>query len=215
MRTLPSIAVATFLGIGTLTAQEADPDKAVSGGGNLPAGWEARTDNGNSTENVKFVAMGGGYHVTLGPRTIFYRPADATQGNYIVTATFTQTKAPAHAEAFGLIIGGSDLQGDSQRYSYFLIRGNGQYLVKNRNGSETTSVSGSWTSNDAIQAQDADGKCTNTLTVLVSADQVRFLINDQEVFAASPDMFQTDGIPGIRVNHNLDMHIGNFAVTAG
>jgi hypothetical protein len=141
-----------------------------------------------------------------------YREADAAHGAYTVTATFSQTEGPRHSEAYGLILGGSNLQDDDQRYSYFLIRGNGQFLVKNRNGSNTSSVGGSWTTHSAIQAQDATGKCSNTLLVEVGESQVRFLVNGEEVYAGPIDQFQTEGIAGIRVNHNLDLHIGGFAV---
>lgn len=212
MKTVTCIAAMMLLGVATLPAQENDPDQGVAGGGTLPAGWAIRTDKGTNQDQVKFVAMGQGYHVTLGPRTIFYREADAAQGAYTVNVTFTQTQAPRHAEAYGLILGGSHLQQDDQRYSYFLIRGNGQFLVKNRNGSETSSVSGSWTSHSAIQAQDASGKCTNTLSVVVGKSQVRFFINGEEVYAGPIDQFQTEGIAGMRVNHNLDLHIDGFAV---
>jgi hypothetical protein len=201
-----------LLGVATLPAQENDPDRGVAGGGDLPAGWSLRTDKGTQADQVKFVAMGQGYHITLGPRTILYREADAAHAAYTVTATFSQTEGPRHAEAYGLILGGSNLQQDDQRYSYFLIRGNGQFLIKNRSGSNTSSVSGSWTTHSAIQAQDATGKCTNTLLVEVGESQVRFLINGEEVYSGAIDQFETDGIAGIRVNHNLDLHIDGFAV---
>jgi hypothetical protein len=48
--------------------------------------------------------------------------------------------------------------------------------------------------------------------VEVGESQVRFLVNGEEVYAGSIDQFQTEGIAGIRVNHNLDLHIGGFAV---
>jgi hypothetical protein len=212
MKTAACIAATMLLGVATLPAQDHDPDQGVAGAGTLPAGWSIRTDKGTKQDQVKFVAMGQGYHVTLGPRTIFYRESDAVVGAYSVNVTYTQTQAPRHAEAYGLILGGSNLQQDDQRYSYFLIRGNGQFLVKNRNGSETSSVSGPWTSHPAIQAQDASGKSSNTLSVVVEKSQVRFMINGQEVFAGPVDQFQTEGIVGMRVNHNLDLHVEGFAV---
>jgi len=215
MRTITCITATLLLGVTALTAQENDPDRGVAGGGNLPAGWEARTDKGTNIDQVKLVAMGEGYHVTLGPRAILYREADAAHGTYTVTVTFTKAQVQRHAEAYGLIIGGSNLQDDDQQYSYFLIRGAGQFLVKNRNGSKTSSVNGSWTAHSAIQAEDAAGNCTNTLSVEVGESQVRFLVNGEVVYTESIDQFQTEGIPGIRVNHNLDLHIAGFAVEQG
>ena len=212
MRTTACIAAALLLGAATLPAQENDPDRGVAGGGNLPAGWSVRTDKGTGADQIKFVAMGQGYHLTLGPRTILYREADSVDGSYTVTATFIQMEGPRHAEAYGLILGGSDLQQDDQQYSYFLIRGNGQFLVKNRSGSETSSVSGPWTTHSAIKAQDGAGKSTNTLSVEVAQSQVRFLVNGEEVYTGPIDQFQTEGIAGMRANHNLDLHIDGFSV---
>ena len=40
--------------------------------------------------------------------------------------------------AYGLFIGGENLEGDDQRYSYFIIRENNQFLVKQRDGGETS-----------------------------------------------------------------------------
>lgn len=212
MRTAICITAMLLVGVAALPAQENDPDRGVAGGGDLPAGWSLRTDKGTRADQVKFVAMGQGYHVTLGPRTIFYREADTAHGAYSVTATFSQTEGPRHAEAYGLIFGGSNLQDDDQQYSYFLIRGNGQFLIKNRTGSKASSVSGSWTAHSAIQAQDDAGKCTNTLSVEVGDEQVRFLINGEEVYTGSVDQFQVEGIAGLRANHNLDLHIEGFTV---
>ena len=65
MKTITCIAATLLLGVATLPAQEKDPDDGVAGGGTLPAGWAIRTDKGTNQDQVKFVAMGQGYHVTL------------------------------------------------------------------------------------------------------------------------------------------------------
>ncbi len=110
----------------------------------LPTGWSARPDGDKDLTNVKFVAMGQGYHVTLGPATVFYRKTDDGKGPFHLVAKFTQTKAPGHPEGYGLFYGGNDLAGAGQRYTYFLVRGDGQFLIKRRNGKET-SVVAPWT----------------------------------------------------------------------
>src|SRR3954469_10445972 len=62
--------------IGSLAAQarnsssHSDQDRAVTGGGVLPAGWSGRPHEGGDLQNVKFVTMDPGYHLTLGPATI-------------------------------------------------------------------------------------------------------------------------------------------------
>lgn len=194
--------------------KEHDPDIKANGGA-LPAGWTGRTDRPTAKiEDAKFVTMGPGFHVTSGPAAIYWRDGNATTGPFTATATFTQTKAPMHPEAYGIFIMGKSLQGADQNYAYFLVRGDGKVLVKHRAGSEVHTIM-DWTENAAVHKQDADGKATNTLTVdATKADSVRLLVNGAEV-AALPlsHLGSTDGVVGLRVNHNLDVHISGFSVT--
>lgn len=195
-------------------AAQADPDRAVAGGGSLPAGWMGRTDRANQTlDNVKFVTMGDGFHVTNGPAVILYRPADTVTGAYRVSATFAQTKQPEHAEAYGIFVGGQNLDAANQDYLYFVIRKNGDYLIKHRAGTETHNVV-AWTMHDAVNKPGEDGRVSNTLAIDAAADKVRFLVNDVEVAALDrAPMLRTDGIAGLRINHNLDAHIAGFTIT--
>ena len=78
-------------------------------------------------------------------------------------------------------------------------------------GSETPDVT-AWTPHDAIKTLDADGRSTNTLTVEVGASQVRFLVNDMEVSSQPRSSFDTNGLAGLRVNHQLDVHIANVSL---
>lgn len=184
-----------------------DPDKTVQGG-KLPAGWQARLDNAGA---VKFEPMGGGFHVASGPAGIYYKPEQKVSGTYETHVTFTQLEPAAHPEAYGLFVGGSDLQGDNQKYTYFLIRQDGKFLVKKRDGAATPNVM-SWTENAAIKKADASGKMTNALSVEVGADKVRFLVNGTEVASQPKSQIDTNGVAGLRINHNLNVQIEGFGV---
>ena len=131
------------------------------------------------------------------------------KGTYTISASFTQTEPSGHPNAYGLFFGGSDLSGPNQRYSYFVIRQGGQYLIKKRMGSDTPDVV-SWTGHDAINDLDAKGRATNTLAVEVDGSQVRFLVNGTEVATQPRSAVDTDGITGLRVTHLLDVHIGDL-----
>src|SRR5256885_16397797 len=126
-----------------LSAQ-ADPDRAVAGGGGVPSGYHARTDRNAAMTNVKVATMGTGMHFTLGPAVIVWRDADAATGDYHVVASFTQTKAPMHPEAYGLFIGGHDLSAAGQGYTYFLVRGAGKFLIKRRIGDSPAGGNPGW-----------------------------------------------------------------------
>lgn len=190
-----------------------DPDHAVAGGGVFPAGWAVRTDRNAATTNVKFGPMGDGLHVTLGPAAIFYRASDKVTGPFHALATFTQTKAPMHPEGYGLFIGGRALDGEGQHYLYFLVRGDGKYLVKRRDGANTTTVQ-DWTASPAVHTADSSGKATNLLEVDQKSDpsKVVFKVNGQPVWSADAKSVEPAGIVGLRVNHNLDVHVSGFAI---
>ncbi|HUR93972.1 MAG TPA: hypothetical protein VMY76_05285 [Gemmatimonadales bacterium] len=195
-------------------AQHADPDHAVQGGGNIPAGWSVRADDKAGTANVKVVPMGGGMHVTLGPAIILYREKAAGQGPFHTLATFTQTKKSTHAEGYGLFFGGKALDGAGQKYTYFLIRQDGTYLVKRRDGEKTTDVSKGWVASPAVKKLDAKGTATNLLEVDAKRDpsKVVLMVNGQAVHTMDAKDADLSGVVGIRVNHNLDVHIEGFDV---
>ena len=197
---------------------ETDPTQRAAGG-TVPAGWQIRLDDKDATRyttnDVRFVPMGGGFHVTTGPAAIF-PGADLPNGPFILEATFNQTKAPSHPEAYGLFFSGKNLDNsDTQEYVYFLVRGNGQFLINHRAGRDVHKIF-DWRENAAIKKQDANGQATNQLTIRAGADSVRFLANGQQVAAISrQEITNPGGRAGLRVNHNLDVHVTGFRAQPG
>ena len=192
-------------------ARTADPDKNVQGGA-LPAGWSGRTDRPTQQlSSAKFEAMGGGWHVTTGPAAIFYQSADNVTGSFHTLATFTQTKAPAHPEAYGMFIGGKSLDGDAQSYIYVLVRGDGAYMIKRRVGATVTSIV-DWTPSPAVVKADSAGKATNKIEAQATGGKLTFSINGTQVHSMDAAAAETNGIIGLRVNHNLEVHVAGFAV---
>lgn len=192
----------------------ADADQAVAGGGTLPSGWSVRADGKGDPKNVKVVPMGAGLHVTLGPAIILYREATRGTGPFHTLATFTQTKAGEHAEGYGLFFGGKDLAGEKQSYTYFLVRQDGMYLIKRRDGAKTSDVSKGWTAHPAVKKPAAGGSATNLLEVdnKVDSSKVTFKVNGQDVHTTDAKGIDVNGVVGLRVNHNLDVHVDGFDV---
>jgi hypothetical protein len=176
----------------------------------MPAGWQMRLDRPNSTAPVHFMSMDGHLHAILGPAGIFYQPTATANGNFRAQGTFTLNKPSTHPEAFGLMVGGQNLEAANQDYLYFIVRQDGTFMVKHRAGDETHTVI-DWTEHAAVQRPGADGKATNALAVESSAAGVRFLVNGTEV-GALPRGVNTNGIVGLRLNHNLDVVVTDFAV---
>jgi hypothetical protein len=194
--------------------QEHDPDHPVAGGGSVPAGWTVRTDGNADRANVKVAPMGKGIHVTLGPAIILYQDKFAGKGAFHTLATFTQTKPSAHPEGYGLFFGGQALGGAGQKYTYFLIRQDGKYLVKRREGDKTTDVTQGWVESAAVKKPVGQGSATNMLEVDAKRDpsKVVFKVNGEPVYSIDAKAADLNGVVGLRVNHNLDVHIEGFDV---
>ena len=124
-------------------------------------------------------------------------------------------KPSGHNNYYGLVFGGSDLEGPQQNYLYFLIAQNGTWLVKRREGDATTSNVVARTPNDAVKKPDATGKSINDLEVRVAADKIDFVVNGTVVHTQpkTGPTAKTDGIYGIRVNHQLEVHIEGLSVS--
>ncbi len=209
------VALVTLLLAVPLAAQKPmDADREVEGGGELAEGWMGRTDRGQSFDNVRFTDEGGVLDVSVGPAIVLYRPENTAHGAYTVSGTFEQLSSKGHAHGIGLIIGGDDLQGLNQVYTYFLVRGDGNYIIKTRTGSETFELA-PWTPNASIHQSDDSSHATNDMSVEVGAEDVIFKMNGKEVHREKTAEIYTDGVWGVRLNHNLDMRIKNLALQGG
>ncbi|MBM63106.1 MAG: hypothetical protein CL484_09180 [Acidobacteria bacterium] len=182
------------------------------GGGVSVDGWQARLDSGRADVNdLSFMSMGGGFHVTTGPHAIFWNPENAATGTYTLSGTFTQTEPSSHPNSFGVFIGGQNLDDDSQAYTYFLIREDGQFLIKQRVGSDTEDLSPGWAPHTAVNAIE-NGRMQNKLSVEVGQTQIRFLANDTELASIPRAGLSVDGVAGVRFSHQLNVHVSDFMI---
>lgn len=183
-----------------------DADKGATGATGIPAGMMARADSSRmgvgDLSKVKYTKNGANWEITTGPAHIVYSPTNTASGSYTASATITQLAAPAHPEAFGIFIGGQDLDKATQKYTYFIVRGTGEYMIRVRDGAGTKDVVG-WKASDAVPKADASGKATYNLSVHMAPDTAHFYVNSKLVAAVPKADIPTDGIAGLRVNHNL------------
>ena len=189
--------------------------------GQAPKGWKVRADKSTSATDpdaageIKFVTMGSGFHATNPQAAVYWNPANTAAGTYTLKGTFMLMKPSGHNNYYGLVFGGSGLDGPQQSYLYFVIAQNGTWLIKHRDGDASTSNVAPKTPSDAVKKPDAGGKSTNALEVRVGADKVDFVVNGEVVHSEpkSGAMAKTDGIYGIRVNHLLEVQVDGLAVT--
>lgn len=207
----PAATPADTTKAGSAAAAGADPDKVVEGG-SIPAGYVGRTDRTNqAVSGAEYTASGDGWEVKTGPAHILYSPNSQASGNYTATATFEQLEAPAHPEAYGIFIGGMHLDAANIAYTYFEVRGTGELLVKLRDGVSTRDIV-PWTASADVPKQDASGKATYTLSATVTNDAIKFSVNGKQVASVGKTGLPTDGIAGIRVNHNLHVKISPVTI---
>jgi len=183
-----------------------------------PKGWKVRADRSTEASDpdgageIKFMTMGTGFHAINPQAAVYWNPANTATGSYTLKGTFTLMKPSGHNNYYGLVFGGSALDGAGQSYLYFVVAQNGTWLIKSRTG-EATGVIAPKTPNDAVKKPDDTGKSTNALEV--RADKVDFAVNGAVVHSQPKTgaLAKTDGIYGIRVNHLLEVHIDGFGVS--
>lgn len=185
-----------------------------------PAGWKLRVDRSTSASDpdgagtIKFVTMGTGFHATNPQAATYYNAANTASGNFSLKGTFTLVKPSGHTNYYGLVFGGADLDGANQNYIYFMVAQDGTWLIKHRAGEATHDVAPKGT-NAAVVKPDASGKSTNALEVRVTADKIDYIVNGTTVHSTpkSGMTAKTDGIYGIRVNHQLEVHVDGLSMT--
>src|SRR5882672_9253568 len=91
-----------------------------------PKGWKVRVDESREASdpdaagNIKFVTMGTGFHATNPQAAVYWNPANTASGAYTLKGTFVLQKPSGHTNYYGLVFGGSALEGAQQKYSYFV-----------------------------------------------------------------------------------------------
>lgn len=190
-----------------------DGARATSQG--MPDGWMMRFDRSNATRDMAtFTTMAPGWHVQTGGRgaAIFWQPAQSASGEYRLESTIHLMKPAQHAEAFGVFVGGSDLEAEDQSYLYFLVRQNGQFLIKRRTGATTENVVG-WTAHPSVPSAGTEGSTRYDLAIEVGDRTVAFQVNGATVHSMPRSALVTDGLYGLRINHMLDTHVESLQVT--
>ncbi len=199
------------------------PDAKNPVGPNLevPPAWKVRLDASDASVTVgkdesfdiRFVTMTPGWHVTTGPRAIFYHPASTAHGEFTARVGIYLFPPGDRNEAYGMFLGGKALDGPKQSYTYFLVRRSGEFLIKRRSG-DKTEVLHPWTKHEAVVPYTAktEGTIHNVLEINAGPAEVAFLVNGKEVARRSRDGLDLDGVVGLRINHALNVHIDELTV---
>ena len=217
-----TIALATALLVAGLHAQDAD--RSVAGGGIKAAGWQGKVDpnaakQGKSINDSKFVQEGNVLRLTIGPAAIYWNPKNTAKGDYTVKATFAESKVTSnHPHPYGVFIGGSNLESEQPSLMYCVAYGDGSFLVRQFSGGAVNTLAKKQP-HEAVRKAGTDGSVTNQVGWRVKGGRAECLINGTAVagfdageIVGAGKLASTDGIAGIRVSHNLDVAVSDFAV---
>jgi hypothetical protein len=207
MTRLVYIAALALLTVVTLDAQ-------------APKGWRLRADRSTSATDpdapgaIRFTSSGAGFLAVNPQAAVYWSPQNTATGTYTLRGTFTLVKPSDHTNYYGLVFGGSDLEGPKQTYLYFLVAQDGSWLIKQRSGDADTRDVAPRATNAAVRRPDAKGTSTNDLEVRVMADKIDYAVNGTVVHSTPKSGLtaRTDGLYGIRVNHRLEVKVDNFGL---
>src|SRR6266513_563443 len=110
MKNIVALSAVVLVAVVSLSAQF-DPDKVIPGGGIFVQGWTGKIDAGSARqgrklEDAKFVQEGNALHVTTGPATTCWNPANTASGDYTIKATFREPKFMElnnHPHSYGIV----------------------------------------------------------------------------------------------------------------
>lgn len=223
------VAATIMLMPGLAMAQGGEVSRSVAGGGISVPGWMGKIDanearRGRSLNDAKLAKEGNALHVTTGPATTYWNPANKAAGDYTVKATFTEPKymnLNDHPHPYGIMIAGNDLGTDQQSYLYCAAYGSGNFIVRGMGPAPFQLNGREGEANAAVHKASAQGAgVTQDIAMSVKGDKVSCSINGTEVWSdtkanlvAAGKLKSTDGVYGIRFAHNTEGTVTGLAVT--
>jgi hypothetical protein len=222
-------ATAVALVAGALVSAQMDPDRVIPGGGISVQGWTGKIDassarQGRMLNDAKFAQEGNALHVTTGPATTYWNPANTATGDYTVKATFLEPKFMAlnsHPHSYGIFIGGNGLGTDQMSLVYCVAYGDGNVLIRGFGPAVFTLLNTS--PNAAVHKAAGVGQpVTQEISWRVKGGRAECSVNgtvvagyDKAQIVGPGKLNSTDGVYGIRFTHNVEAVITGFAMTKG
>jgi hypothetical protein len=231
LRPSVTLAAIALVAASASVAQAQEASHAVAGGGVTAAGWKGVVDareasRGATIDNAKFVAEGNGFHVTTGPASAFWNPANVARGDYTVKATFTEPKYMGlndHPHPYGVFIAGNNMGTDKQSYLYCAAYGNGNFIVRGFGPQSFQLNGGHGEANAAVHKASGPGApVTQEIALGVKGDQVTCTINGTVVatykkseLVGDGKLASTDGVYGVRFAHNTEGTVTGLTLIPG
>ena len=224
-----SAAVIAALFFAEVVLEAQDLDRVIPGGGISVQGWSGKIDassaqQGRTLNDARFAQEGNALHVTTGPATTYWNPANTASGDYTVSATFLEPKfmnLNNHPHSYGIFIGGNNMGTDRMSLVYCVAYGSGDALVRGFGPSVFTLLRES--PNAAVHKAAAVGQpVTQQISWSVKGGRAECSINgtvvagyDKAQLVSAGKLQSTDGVYGIRFTHNVEAVITGFSMKKG
>ena len=210
-------------------AHAQDASKSVANGGIMVDGWQGKVDpneasGGKTVKDAMFMKEGSGFHITTGPATTYWNPANKASGNYTVKATFKEPKfmgLNSHPHPYGIVIAGNDMGTDQNTFLYCAPYGTGTFIVRGFGPAPFQLNGGRGEANAAVHKAAAKGEeVSQEVAMSVKGDEVTCSINGTVVgtykksdLVTAGKLKSTDGVYGIRMAHNTEAIVTGFSMT--
>jgi hypothetical protein len=213
-----------------LSAQFGDPDRVIPGGGVFVQGWTGKIDassvrQGRKLNDSKLAQEGSALHVTAGPATTYWNPANTASGDYTVKATFREPRfmeLNSHAHSYGIFIGGNDMGTEQMTLVYCVAYGDGNALVRGFSGPSVFTLLGTSPNAAVHKAAGVGQPVTQEIAWRVKSGRAECLVNgtmvagyDKSELIAAGKLKSLDGVFGLRFTHNVEAIVTGFGVTKG
>jgi hypothetical protein len=229
MRLALAAVFAVALLSGAVLSAQFDPDRVIAGGGIFVQGWTGKIDassvrQGRMINDAKLAQEGGALHVTTGPATTYWNPANTASGDYTVKATFLEPKFMAlnsHPHSYGIFIGGNGLGTDQMSLVYCVAYGDGNALIRGF-GPGVFTLLGTSPNAAVHKAAGINQPVTQEISWKVKGGRAECSINgavvagyDRAQLVGAGKLQSTDGVYGVRFTHNVEAVITGFGMTKG
>lgn len=182
----------------------------VFGSAQRPVTWRVLTD-APVTAPPTFDQMPPGWHVTTTRESgaILYDPSLVARGRFGISLDVFLFPGESQ-EGYGILLGGTGLGESQGSWLTFLVRRDGRASVQQVSGSERT-VLVEWLPNDAVTPHPGgDDAQRNALRVSVEPDSIRFDANGKRITAIPRGTLAVEGVFGLRVGADMNLHVSNL-----
>jgi hypothetical protein len=226
MRSTKTIAAAAILALtaGAVAFAQFDPDRVIPGGGIHIPGWTGKIDassarQGRKLDDAKLAQDGNAIHVTTGPATTFWNPANTASGDYTIKATFNEPKfmeLNSHPHSYGIFIGGNNMGTDMMSLVYCAAYGDGNAFIRGF-GPTVFNQLRSQPFPSVHKAAGIGQPVTQEIAWTVKGGKADCSINGAVIASYTKDQLvapgkltSLDGVYGLRFTHNVEAIVTGF-----